>query len=64
MLASGFADLILATTIIIGWPGSVAWVLGLVVGIKLFMSGVALVMTAIACRSESDAFEQAAPVGR
>jgi uncharacterized membrane protein HdeD (DUF308 family) len=58
---SGVADLILAGIIIAGWPGSVAWALGLLIGINLFMSGVALVMTAIACRSVSDASETAAP---
>jgi uncharacterized membrane protein HdeD (DUF308 family) len=49
---------------IAGWPGSVAWALGLLIGINLFMSGLALVMTAIACRSVNDASEKAAPVGR
>jgi uncharacterized membrane protein HdeD (DUF308 family) len=61
---SGVADLILAGIIIAGWPGSVAWALGLLIGINLFMSGVALVMTAIACGSVSDASETAAPVRR
>jgi uncharacterized membrane protein HdeD (DUF308 family) len=42
----------------------VAWALGLLIGINLFMSGLALVMTAIACRSVNDASEKAAPVGR
>jgi uncharacterized membrane protein HdeD (DUF308 family) len=51
---SGIADLILAGLIIAGWPGSVAWALGLLVGINLFLSGLALVATAIACRSVSD----------
>jgi uncharacterized membrane protein HdeD (DUF308 family) len=51
MAVSGIADLILAGIIIAGWPGSVAWALGLLIGINLFMSGLALVMTAIACRS-------------
>ena len=48
---SGIADLILAGIIIAGWPGSVAWALGLLIGINLFLSGLALVMTSIACRS-------------
>jgi uncharacterized membrane protein HdeD (DUF308 family) len=61
---SGIADLILAGLIIAGWPGSVAWALGLLIGINLFMSGLALVMTAIACRSVGDAPERAAPVSR
>jgi uncharacterized membrane protein HdeD (DUF308 family) len=64
MVVSGIADLILAGLIIAGWPGSVAWALGLLIGINLFMSGLALVMTAIACRSVGDAPERAAPVSR
>jgi uncharacterized membrane protein HdeD (DUF308 family) len=55
MAISGVADLIIAGLIIAGWPGSVAWALGLLVGINLFLSGLALVMTAIACRSVGDA---------
>ena len=58
MVVSGIADLILAGLIIAGWPGSVAWALGLLIGINLFMSGLALVMTAIACRSVNDASER------
>jgi len=58
---SGVADLILAGIIVAGWPGSMAWALGLLIGINLFMSGLALVMTAIACRTVSDAPKQAMP---
>jgi uncharacterized membrane protein HdeD (DUF308 family) len=58
---SGIADLILAGIIIAGWPGSVAWALGLLVGINLFMSGLALVMTAIACRTLNNASQKATP---
>jgi uncharacterized membrane protein HdeD (DUF308 family) len=61
---SGIADLILAGIIIVGWPGTVAWALGLLIGISLFMWGLALVMTAIACRTVGDAPEQAAPIRR
>jgi uncharacterized membrane protein HdeD (DUF308 family) len=50
VLLSGVIDLILAAIIISGWPGTAAWVLGLLVGINLIMSGVALVVTALACR--------------
>jgi uncharacterized membrane protein HdeD (DUF308 family) len=62
MAVSGIADLILAGIIMAGWPGSVAWALGLLVGINLFLSGLALVMTGIACRSASEASAKAAPV--
>jgi uncharacterized membrane protein HdeD (DUF308 family) len=60
MAVSGIADLILVGIIIASWPGRVAWALGLLVGINLFMSGLALVMTAIACRSVNDVSEVAA----
>jgi uncharacterized membrane protein HdeD (DUF308 family) len=50
MLASGLADLVLATIIIAGWPLSAGWVLGLIVGVNLVTSGLAVVMAAIAGR--------------
>src|SRR5262249_3971459 len=50
MLFSGIVDLVLAAIIIAGLPGTAAWTLGLLVGINLLMAGLALVMTAIACR--------------
>jgi uncharacterized membrane protein HdeD (DUF308 family) len=63
VLLSGVIDLILAAIIISGWPGTAAWVLGLLVGINLIMSGVALVVTALACRrvAEPPAATAAAP---
>jgi uncharacterized membrane protein HdeD (DUF308 family) len=63
MVVSGIADWMLAAIIIAGWPGSAAWALGLLVGINLFLSGLALVMTAIACRSVDVAPAPAAPAG-
>jgi len=54
MLFSGVVDLVLAAIILMGWPGTAAWTLGLLVGINLFMSGLALVMTSLACRSLSE----------
>jgi uncharacterized membrane protein HdeD (DUF308 family) len=53
VLASGIVDLILAAIIMYGWPGTAAWVIGLLVGVNLFMYGLALIMTAIASRSVS-----------
>jgi uncharacterized membrane protein HdeD (DUF308 family) len=50
MLASGLADLVLAAIIIAGWPLSAGWVLGLIVGVNLVTSGLAVVMAAIAGR--------------
>jgi hypothetical protein len=46
MVVNGVADWMLAAIIIAGWPGSVRWALGLLVGINLFLSGLALVMAA------------------
>jgi uncharacterized membrane protein HdeD (DUF308 family) len=51
MLASGVADLLLAAIIVMSWPVSAAWALGLIVGINLITSGSALVTTAIEGRS-------------
>ena len=51
MLASGLADLVLAAIIIAGWPLSAGWVLGLLVGINLITSGLAVVMAAITSRN-------------
>jgi len=51
MLASGIADLALAAIIIMSWPLSAGWALGLIVGINLITSGWALVVTAIEGRS-------------
>jgi uncharacterized membrane protein HdeD (DUF308 family) len=50
MLASGVADLILAALIIMGWPNTVGWALGLIVGVNLITSGWAAIMMAIAGR--------------
>jgi hypothetical protein len=49
--AIGIVDLLLAAIVISGWPRMAAWVLGPPVGINFFLSGLALVMTSIACRS-------------
>ena len=50
MLASGVADLVLAALIIAGWPGSAAWALGLIVGVNLISSGIAITMVAVTGR--------------
>ncbi len=50
MFVSGLADLALGAIIIMGWPGSVVWVLGLLVGINLLTSGWAIVMVALGAR--------------
>ena len=50
LLASGLADLALAAIIVAGWPGTAAWVLGLLVGVNLLTTGWAVVMVAFGAR--------------
>ena len=50
MLISGVIDLVLAGLIIAGWPGSAAWALGIIVGVNLLSSGVAVTMVATTVR--------------
>jgi len=46
MLISGVSSLILSGIIWAGWPSSVSWVLGLLVGINLMLSGWTMLMLA------------------
>ena len=50
MLASGIIDLILATIILTGLPGSAAWAIGLLVGINMVFGGSALIAMALHAR--------------
>jgi uncharacterized membrane protein HdeD (DUF308 family) len=50
MLLSGLSDLVLAAIIIMGWPGTAVWALGLLVGVNLVMSGCAVVSGALTGR--------------
>jgi uncharacterized membrane protein HdeD (DUF308 family) len=50
MLMSGLADLVLAAIIIAGWPGTAIWALGLLVGVNLLTSGIAIVVAALGAR--------------
>lgn len=50
MLVSGIADLLLAAIITLGWPMTANWALGLLVGVNLITSGLAVMMVAIAGR--------------
>ena len=54
MLASGVCDLILVAIIVASWPLSAAWTLGLLAGVNLLTSGVAIVMMAMAARGVVD----------
>jgi uncharacterized membrane protein HdeD (DUF308 family) len=49
MLFSALIDIVLGVMIIAGLPGSAIWVLGLLVGINLLFTGVALITAAIYC---------------
>ncbi|CCE12133.1 conserved hypothetical protein [Bradyrhizobium sp. STM 3843] len=57
MVMSGLADLVLAALIISGWPGSAVWALGLIVGVNLITSGLAITMVAVAGRKLVNAIE-------
>lgn len=52
MLFGGIVDLILAAIIIAGLPGTIAWALGLLVGIDLLFGGAALIAMATTARRE------------
>jgi len=51
LLMSGLADLVLAAMLIWGWPSTAIWALGLIAGLNLITSGLAIVMVATAARS-------------
>lgn len=50
MILSGLADIVLAAVIILNWPNTASWTLGLVAGINLFTSGVAILAMGFAGR--------------
>jgi uncharacterized membrane protein HdeD (DUF308 family) len=53
MMIGGVMDLVLAAIIIAGLPGTLAWALGLLVGIDLVWGGVSLIAMALAARNAS-----------
>jgi uncharacterized membrane protein HdeD (DUF308 family) len=53
MMASGVLDLGLAAIVLSGMPGSLAWALGLLLGIDLLFGGTSLIAMALKARSES-----------
>jgi uncharacterized membrane protein HdeD (DUF308 family) len=63
MLLSGLSDLALAAIVILAWPTTAAWVVGLLVGVNLITSGFAIVMAALAGRDLTDAVTDAAQHG-
>jgi uncharacterized membrane protein HdeD (DUF308 family) len=50
IMANGFIDLILAGIIISGLPGTLAWALGLLLGIDMLFGGASLIAMALAAR--------------
>ena len=58
LLASGLTDLLLAGLIIYSWPASASWTLGLIVGINLITTGLAIVMTAMEVRNVAKSLKQ------
>src|SRR5258706_11602407 len=55
MLVSGIADLALATIILVGWPTSASWALGIIVGVNLITSGWAILTAAMAAHEIANA---------
>lgn len=53
MLLSAVIDIVLGLIIVAGLPGTAAWVIGLIVGINLLFTGVALTVAANYCRGMS-----------
>jgi uncharacterized membrane protein HdeD (DUF308 family) len=51
MLVSGVVDLILASIIFLGLPGTAAWAIGLLVGINMVFGGSALIAMALGART-------------
>jgi len=59
LLMSGLADLALAAMLIWGWPSAATSALGLIAGVSLITSGLAIVMVAAAARNMVRMVEQA-----
>jgi uncharacterized membrane protein HdeD (DUF308 family) len=59
MLVSGISDLILVAIIIYYWPISASWTLGLLVGVNLLTTGIAVVVTAVEARNFAQSLARA-----
>lgn len=55
VLIGGLVDIVLGLIIVSGLPGTAIWVLGLLIGINLVMTGVAVTMAAVCVRRMADA---------
>ena len=51
ILASGIASLVIALLLLLSWPSSAAWAIGLLVGINLLFTGVWLLLVCSASRT-------------
>jgi uncharacterized membrane protein HdeD (DUF308 family) len=58
LLANGVIDLVLAALIIVGFPSSAAWAVGLLVGIDLIFGGTSLIMVALYARTRAQSTAQ------
>jgi uncharacterized membrane protein HdeD (DUF308 family) len=58
MVFSGITDLVLAGLIIAAWPSSAGWALGLIVGVNLITSGVAILMVAVTAKRVVNAVDK------
>jgi uncharacterized membrane protein HdeD (DUF308 family) len=52
MLVSGIVDLFLAAVVLAGLPGTVAWALGLIVGINMIFGGASMIGMALAAHAD------------
>jgi len=50
MLLNGIITLVLAVWIVVTWPASAAWVVGIIVGVRMLFSGMARLMFSTAVR--------------
>jgi uncharacterized membrane protein HdeD (DUF308 family) len=58
LFASGIADLVLAGLVIYAWPQSASWTLGLIVGVNLITTGLAILMAAVEVRNVAKSLKQ------
>ena len=53
MMLNGVMDLVLAAIIVAGWPGTMVWALGLLLGIDMLFGGASLIVMALEARQSS-----------
>jgi uncharacterized membrane protein HdeD (DUF308 family) len=51
LMFNGILSLVLAVVFIVGWPFTSAWLIGLFIGISLFVDGLTLLMLGLAART-------------